>query len=63
MMGYDYNEAHGDKKEFRQERFWLEEANERRPETCRSEIGFDHQEHVSHADDPRDEGMLYFLRR
>ena len=26
-------------------------------------IGFDHQKHLSHAHDPRDEGLLYFLRR
>jgi len=55
--------SHGPKQtgEFGQERFRLEEANEGRPEACRSGIGFDHQEHVSHADDSRDEGLLYLL--
>ena len=57
--------GHGPKQtgEFGQERFWLEEVDEGGPASGRCGIGFDHQKHLSHLDDPRDEGLLYFLRR
>jgi len=57
--------GHGPKQtgEFRQERFWLEEVDEGGPVSGRCGIGFDHQKHLSHLDDPRDEGLLHFLRR
>ena len=48
---------------FGQERFWLEVVDEGGTASGRYGIGFDHQKHLSHLDDPRDEGLLHFLRR
>ncbi len=57
--------GHGPKQtgEFGQERFWLEEVNEGGTASGRCRIGFDHQKHLSHLNDPRNEGLLHFLRR